>query len=170
VSGSAHGVRRHGLTELGRRVIERMEQKRMTVDLAHASAQTIDDVLAIATRPVVVSHTGVRGTCDNNRNLSDVQLQRIARNGGILGIGYWKTATCGTDAKAIARAIRYSVGVAGIDHVALGSDYDGAVSVPFDAAGLVELTDALLEAGFDREQLRKIMGGNVLRVLRSNLP
>jgi membrane dipeptidase len=81
-----------------------------------------------------------------------------------MGIGYWKTATCGTDAKAIARAIRYAVAIAGVDHVALGSDYDGAVSVPFDAAGLVELTDALLEAGFDREQLRKIMGGNVLRV------
>jgi membrane dipeptidase len=170
VSGSAHGVRRYGLTEFGRRFIQQVEQHRMIIDLAHASKQTIDDVLAIASRPVVVSHTGVRGTCANNRNLTDSQLERIAQNGGVVGIGYWRTATCGADAKAIGRAIRHAATVAGVDHVALGSDFDGAVTVPFDTAGLVQLTQALVEEGFDEKQLRKIMGGNVLRVLRSGLP
>ena len=170
MSGSAHGVKKDGLTDEGRAVVKRMEEKGMTLDLAHSSSKTLEDVLAIATRPIVVSHTGVKGTCDNNRNLRDSQLSAIARNGGVVGIGYWKTATCGTDAKSIARAIRYAVNVAGIDHVGLGSDFDGAVSVPFDTTGLVELTAALLAAGFSEEEVRKIAGENVLRVLRGNLP
>ncbi|MBN1210285.1 MAG: dipeptidase [Myxococcaceae bacterium] len=170
VSGSAHGVKKEGLTELGRAVVKRMEERGITLDLAHASRKTIQEVLAIATRPIVVSHTGVKGTCDNNRNLSDEQLRAIARNGGVVGIGYWSTATCGKDAKAIARAIRHAVSVAGIEHVGLGSDYDGAVGVPFDTAGLVELTDALIAQGFGEGELRKIAGENVLRVLRANLP
>jgi microsomal dipeptidase-like Zn-dependent dipeptidase len=147
-----------------------MEEKGMTVDLAHASAKTIEEVLAIATRPVVVSHTGVKGTCANNRNLSDAQLRAIARNGGVVGIGYWSTATCGKDVKAIARAIRHAVSVAGIDHVGLGSDYDGTITAPFDTAGLVELTDALIAEGLGEGEIRKIAGENVLKVLSGNLP
>jgi microsomal dipeptidase-like Zn-dependent dipeptidase len=163
-------MKKEGLTELGRAVVKRMEERGMTLDLAHASRKTFEDVLAIATRPVVVSHTGVKGTCDNNRNLSDSQLRAITRNGGVVGIGYWRTAICGKDARSIARAIRYAVSVAGIDHVGLGSDFDGAVETPFDTAGLVELTDALLAEGFREGEIRKIAGENVLRVLRANLP
>lgn len=169
-SGSAHGVKKAGLSESGRALVARMEALGITLDLAHASAATFDEVLAMAKKPVVVSHGGVKGTCDNNRNLTDDQLRKLARNGGVVGIGYWKTATCGTDAKAIAKAIRHAVKVAGVDHVGLGSDFDGAVSTPFDAAGLVELTDALLAAGLDEQAIAKVMGGNVLRVLRANLP
>ena len=66
----------------------------------------------------------------------------------MLGIGFWPTACGGDDAAAIARSIRYAVDVAGIEHVGLGSDFDGAVPVPFDATGLVVLTDALIDAGF----------------------
>jgi microsomal dipeptidase-like Zn-dependent dipeptidase len=66
--------------------------------------------------------------------------------------------------------MRYAVGVAGIDHVGLGSDWDGTVSVPFDAAGLVELTDALLAAGFSDEDVAKVMGGNAVRLLSTALP
>ncbi|MBP6704310.1 MAG: membrane dipeptidase, partial [Vicinamibacteria bacterium] len=74
IGGSAHGESGGGLTPLGRQWVERMEAKKMLIDLAHASSKTIDDVLGMATRPMVVSHTGVRGTCDNRRNLSDAQL------------------------------------------------------------------------------------------------
>jgi len=168
--GSAHGVNKTGLTERGKELIRRMEAKRMLVDVAHASARTIDDVLALATRPVLVSHTGVRGTCDNTRNLSDDQLRRIAATGGVVGIGYWDTATCGTDARAVARSIRYAVNVAGVEHVALGSDFDGAVVAPFDVTGIVQVTDALLAENFSEDEIKLIMGGNVLRVLSENLP
>ncbi|HKP87787.1 MAG TPA: membrane dipeptidase [Blastocatellia bacterium] len=170
IGGSAHGVERGGLTDKGREMIKRMEAKRMIVDLAHASARTIDDVLLIATRPVVVSHTGVRGTCDNNRNLSDEQLKAIAKTGGVIGIGYWDTAVCGTDAEAIARAIRYAANLVGVEHVGLGSDYDGAIPAPFDTTGLAQITDALLAENFTDAEIELIMGRNVLRLLAQNLP
>jgi microsomal dipeptidase-like Zn-dependent dipeptidase len=170
LAGSAHGVEKGGLTEKGREMVRRMEAKRMIVDLAHASEKTIEDVLAIATRPVVVSHTGVKATCDNTRNLSDEQIRAIARTGGVIGIGYWDTAVCGQDAAAIARAIRHTANLVGVEHVALGSDYDGAVTAPFDTTGLVQITDALLAEGFSEADIEKIMGGNVIRLLLANLP
>lgn len=168
--GSAHGMQKGGLTSKGREMVSRMEARRMVVDLAHASPQTISDVLAMAGRPVIVSHTGVRGTCDNTRNLTDEQLRAIAKNGGLIGIGFWDTAVCGTDAAAIARAIRHAVDVVGVDHVALGSDFDGAVVTPFDVTGLVQLTDALLNAGFTADQIAAIMGGNAIKFWLANLP
>ncbi|HEV2502395.1 MAG TPA: membrane dipeptidase [Mesorhizobium sp.] len=170
MGGSAHGVDKGGLTDKGREMVRRMEEKGMILDLAHASSATIDDALAISTRPVVVSHTGVKGTCDNNRNLSDEQLKALAARGGLIGIGYWETAVCGKDATAIAKAIQHTVGVAGIDHVALGSDFDGAVTMPFDTTGLVQITDALLAAGFSDPDTGKVMGGNEIRFLLENLP
>jgi membrane dipeptidase len=127
-------------------------------------------VLAMASRPVVVSHTGVKGTCDNRRNLSDAQLRAVAANGGLVGIGFWETAMCGKDAADIAKAARYVAGLVGVDHVALGSDFDGAVPVPFDATGLVTLTEALLAAGFSPEDTAKVMGGNEVRFFLENLP
>ena len=168
--GSAHGVDKGGLTAKGREMIERMDAAGMVVDVAHASAATIDDVLAVATRPIVASHTGVRGTADNARNLSDAHLRGIAASGGVIGIGFWDTATGGTDVASIIRAIAYAVDVAGSDHVGLGSDFDGAVTVPIDAAGLVQLTDGLLAHGFDDETVGKVMGRNALRVLEDVLP
>jgi microsomal dipeptidase-like Zn-dependent dipeptidase len=170
VAGSAHGVAKGGLTALGRETVRRLEDRGMLVDLAHASARTIDDVLAMSRRPVVVSHTGVRATCDNARNLSDDQLRGIARTGGIIGIGYWQTAVCGDGAPAIARAVAHAAAVAGADHVGLGSDFDGAVSMPFDTTGLPLLVDALLAAGLPEADIAKVMGGNVIRLLAASLP
>src|SRR5262245_38717309 len=170
MAGSAHGVEKYGLTDKGRELVWRMEEKRVFIDLAHASPNTIDEVLRIAAQPVIVSHTGVKGTCDNRRNLSDDQLKAIANNGGIVGIGFWETAVCGRDAAAIARAIRYAANIMGVDHVALGSDYDGAVEAPFDATGVVQITDALLREGFNEREIRMIMGENVIRTLQFYLP
>ncbi len=170
VAGSAHGATQGGLTPLGRQVVQRVQTLGILVDLAHASPRTIDDVLAIATGPVVVTHTGVKGTCPGPRNLSDDQIRRIAAKGGVIGIGYWDAAVCGIDPASIARAIRYASRIAGIDHVALGSDFDGATRTYFDASDLVLVTDALLAAGFREDEIRRIMGGNVVRLLLSALP
>jgi membrane dipeptidase len=170
IGGSSAGVRKTGLTEKGREWVRQMEARHMIIDLAHASPQTIQDVLAIATRPIVVSHTGVKGTCNNNRNLSDDQIQAIAAKGGLIGIGYWDVATCGTDARAIVKAMRYVSDRVGVEHVALGSDFDGAVTEPFDTTGLVLITDAMLEAGYSESDIRLIMGENALKFLESNLP
>jgi membrane dipeptidase len=170
IGGSAHGLEKAGLTALGRQWVQKMEEKKMIIDLAHASPKVIDDVLALATRPLVVSHTGVKGTCDNTRNLSDDHVKRIAQTGGVIGIGFWETAVCGTETKAIAQAIRYTANLAGVEHVSLGSDFDGAVQTPFDAANIIQLTEALLAEGFSESEIALIMGGNVLRVLQEILP
>jgi microsomal dipeptidase-like Zn-dependent dipeptidase len=170
IGGSAHGESGDGLTPFGREWVTRMEAKKMLIDLAHASPKTIDDVLQMATRPVVVSHTGVRGTCDNQRNLSDAQLAAVSARGGVIGIGVWETAVCGKDAHAIARAIAHAVNVAGFEHVALGSDFDGAVEAPFDATGLPQITQAMLDLGLDRTVIEGVMGGNIRRLLQASLP
>ena len=170
MAGSAHGVEKYGLTDKGRELVRRMEEKRVFIDLAHASPKVIIEVLKMASRPVIVSHTGVKGTCNNTRNLSDEELKAIRANGGIVGIGYWDTAVCGRDAAAIVKAIRHAVNVMGVDHVALGSDFDGTIEAPFDTTGIVQITDALLNAGFREDEIRKIMGENVIRVLESYLP
>jgi membrane dipeptidase len=169
-AGSAHGVEKGGLTPDGFALLKRLEERRMIVDLAHASPKTISDVLDHATRPVLVSHTGVRGTCDNSRNLSDEQLRRIAAGGGLVGIGFWPQAVCGDDTAAIARAVKYAVSVAGASHVALGSDFDGAVTVPFDASQAGELIQSLVDSGLDQETLKALMSGNALRFLAEALP
>lgn len=170
LGGSAHGLVKGGLTPFGREVVKRLEQRHMLIDLAHASKPMIDDVLAMATRPLLVSHTGVAGTCPGPRNLSDEHLRRIAAGGGLIGIGYWDGAVCATSVDAIVEAIRYSVDLIGVEHVALGSDFDGTIHAPFDTSGLVLLTDGLLKAGFSAEQITAIMGGNVQRLLLQYLP
>jgi microsomal dipeptidase-like Zn-dependent dipeptidase len=169
IGGSSAGVDKTGLTDKGREMVRRMEARHMLVDLAHAAPRTIDDVLAIATRPVIVSHTGVRATCDNSRNLSDAQLRGVAHTGGVIGIAYFDVAVCGNGAAAIARAIRHTADTVGVDAVALGSDFDGAVVAPFDTTGLGLLIDALFQAGFSEDDIAKIMGSNALRVLLSSL-
>ena len=119
---------------------------------------------------MISSHGGLQGNCNNRRNLSDDEARGIARSGGIIGIGFWPTAVCGRDVRAIARAIRYAVQVVGIEHVGLGSDFDGSVTVPFDTAHLSELTGALLQEGFSAAEIRAVMGDNALRFFSENLP
>lgn len=170
IGASASGESQRGLTPLGVQWVSAMERRKLIIDLAHASPQTITDVLNIAIRPAIVSHTGVKGTCNNNRNLSDAQLKQIAGKGGLIGIGFWQYATCGTDIAAIVTAIRYATNLVGVEHVALGSDWDGSVATPIDAANTAALTTALVHAGFDEAAIRKIMGENVIDFLLRALP
>lgn len=169
-AGSAHGTGKGGLTDQGRKLVQESERRRVIIDLAHSSERTIEDVLSMATRPPLVSHTGLKATCSNPRNLSDEQLRAIAALGGLVGVGYWKTAVCGSAPADIARAIRHAVDVVGDQHVALGSDFDGAVATPFDASGLAAVTQALLDAHLEEGAIRNVLGENALRFFRSNLP
>ena len=170
MAGSAHGVRKHGLTDKGRQLVERALSLGMVIDLAHASEQTINDVLQMSNQPVVASHGGVRATCDTARNLEDRHIQAIAKNGGIIGIGLYEYATCGTTMSDTVRAIRHIVKLVGIEHVALGSEFDGATETLTDVTGLILLTEALRKDGFNDEEINAIMGINALRVLRTILP
>ncbi|HEX72890.1 MAG TPA: peptidase M19 [Candidatus Hydrogenedentes bacterium] len=170
VGGSAHGAAAGGLTPFGREAIHLMESAGIIIDLAHAAPRLIDDVLECAARPVVVSHTGFQAICPGPRNLSDAHLQHIAEKGGLVGVGFWPQAVGGNDAAAIARAIRHAVRVAGAPHVALGSDFDGAVPMPFDASGMPLITEALLREGFSESEIAAVMGGNLVRFLQKTLP
>lgn len=169
-AGSAHGLGGGGLTPAGRELLLRAQARGMVVDLAHASEQTIRDVAQVSTVPILVSHTGVKGTCDSPRNLSDASLRMVAGTGGLVGIGFWKEAVCGVSIDAIVRAIRHAVSVVGVEHVALGSDFDGAVETPIDAAGLAHLTQALTAVGFSDDEIGLIAGRNALRLMRRVLP
>lgn len=169
LAGSMHGIKKGGLTPLGREVIRRMEDKGMIVDIAHCSRQCVTEILAMARRPVVSSHGGVQATCKVNRNLSDEHIKGVAATGGIIGIGYWDGAICDTSPKSVAKAMKHVRDLVGIQHVALGSDYDGATTVRFDTSKLVQVTQALLDEGFTPDEIRAVMGGNAIRVLREGL-
>ncbi|MGV3457885.1 dipeptidase [Sphingomonas sp.] len=169
IAGSMHGEKKGGLTPLGRQTVRRMEQLGMIVDIAHSSHATVADVLKIAKRPVVSSHGGVQAVCKVNRNLSDAEIRGVAKTGGVVGIGYWDAAICGTEPEKVAAAIAHVRDLVGIDHVGLGSDFDGAVTTGFDTAQLVYVTQALVDRGFTPEEIGKVMGGNVLRVLRAGM-
>jgi microsomal dipeptidase-like Zn-dependent dipeptidase len=147
-----------------------MERRGMIVDIAHSSHATVAEVLRLATRPVVSSHGGVQATCRENRNLSDDEIRGVARTGGVVGIGVWEGAVCSTAPRATARAMRHVRDLVGINHVALGSDFDGATTVAYDVSRLSLITQALLDEGFSEADIRLAMGGNVLRVLGQALP
>ena len=147
-----------------------MVDRRIIIDLAHASPQMVRDVLAMpGTRPIV-SHTGIRSVCDNHRNLPDDLMRQVAAKGGIVGIGFWEEATCDDSPAGIARSIVAAVELLGEDAVALGSDWDGSVPTTFDAAGLPALTQALVDEGMPEERIAKVMGGNMMRYLSETLP
>lgn len=169
-AGSAHGMNKGGLTDIGKRLIGKMDSLHIMIDLAHASQNTINDVLKIHNGPLLVSHTGVKGVCNNQRNLSDKHLIEIGRRNGLIGIGMWVTAVCGRDAAATAKSIRYVADKIGVDKVALGSDWDGAFEMHFDVTGLPRIVDALQQEGFTRQEIELIMGGNVRDFFLRNLP
>jgi microsomal dipeptidase-like Zn-dependent dipeptidase len=169
MAGSVHGQTKHGLTAEGRRLIQRMLDRGIVIDLAHASPQTMSDVLDMYQRPVIASHGGVRGTCDSVRNLADEHIHAIAATGGVIGIGLYEYATCGKTLEDTVRAMRYVIDLVGVEHVALGSDFDGSAAF-INASGLAMLTETMLKAGFTETEISAIMGGNALRVFRQILP
>nr|WP_248285130.1 dipeptidase [Alteriqipengyuania abyssalis] len=169
LAGSMHGIEKGGLTDKGRTAVRRMEALGMVVDIAHCSHACVADILAMATRPVVSSHGGVQATCQVNRNLTDDEIRGVAKTGGVVGIGYWDAAVCGTSPRDAAKAMKHVRDLVGIDYVALGSDYDGATTVRFDTSQLVQVTQALMDEGFTDDEIRAVMGGNALRVLRGGL-
>ena len=169
LGGSAHGLSGAGLTDFGREVIHEMNRLGVIIDLAHVSPKMIDEILDQTTRPVVVSHTGVKGTKDSPRNISDRHINRIAASGGLIGIGFFKGAIKG-EIKHIVEAMKYVRDLVGIEHVALGSDFDGAATTPIDVTGLPFIVQELMNQGFSELEIRAIMGENVKRFLSEQLP
>lgn len=170
VAGSMHGEEKYGLTDLGRQVVRRAEELGVIIDVAHSSQATVDDVLKWARRPVIYSHGGVQGVCNVNRNLTDAHIRKIADMGGLIALGAWDAAACGDTPAHLARAIRYIRDLVGVDYAAIGSDFDGAVQTSFDASEYAALTQALMDEGFDEDDIGKVLGGNALAFYRKMLP
>ena len=170
LGASLHGVSQTGLTDFGKEVIAKIDSLNIILDVSHSSEAVVSDVLDIYHKPVVVSHTGFKGHCDSARNIADTLMQEIAAKGGLIAVGYWEAAVCGDSPKDVVAAMKYGLELVGEDHLSLGSDYDGSIVSGFDSSELAALTDEMLKSDFTENQIRKIMGGNMLTFLQKNLP
>jgi membrane dipeptidase len=169
LAGSLHGTSKSGLTEFGKQAIQRFDELETIIDLSHVSEKAAYEVLALSSRPPVVSHTGFRGNCDSPRNFEDALMEKIAEKGGLIAVGLWEGAICDPSPEGVAKAIQYGISLVGADHVALGSDWDGSVTaMPADA--LPQITQALRDAGVSDTDIEKVLGGNSIAYLKKWLP
>jgi membrane dipeptidase len=167
----AYGMGRRdgtGLTPFGQELLRRCEALGVLVDLAHINRRGFMEACAMATRPLIVSHTGVIGAFEHWRNIDDEQLRAVADKGGVIGVIFCPEYLGGDGLGKVVQHLLHIVDVCGEDAPALGSDWDGFI-VPTsdlrDAAHLPLLTDALLQAGVREEAIGKILHGNAMRVL-----
>lgn len=170
LGGSLHGISQTGLTDFGKKAVAMMQAKNIIIDVSHSSEASVADVLAQSTAPIVLSHTGFKGHCNTPRNISDALMRKIADAGGLIAVGFWPGAVCGTSAEKVVEAIEYGVRLVGADHVSLGSDFDGTVETSFDASEMAILTHIMLARNMPEADIRKVMGENMLRFLNENLP
>jgi membrane dipeptidase len=166
-------ARWNGLNELGREVVREMNRMGMIVDVSHLSDKAFWDAMEVTSRPVIASHSSARAVHDVVRNMSDDMLREMARNGGVVCVNFYSRflAPGGERApfESLIDHIDHMVRVSGADHVGLGSDFDGVDSLPVgidDVSDMPKITAALLERGHAPEDIRKILGLNLLRVLR----
>jgi membrane dipeptidase len=157
-----------GLTAWGRAAVEQCEEHGVLVDLAHINKRGFMDVCAMATKPPIVSHTGVLGAFEHWRNIDDEQLRTVADKGGCVGVIFCPKFVGGDGLEPVVRHLLHILNVVGEDTAALGSDWDGFI-VPTrplcDPRGLPLLTDALLAAGVSERAIGKLLRENVMRVL-----
>ena len=176
LAGSGTGRGAGGLTGFGREAIAELERCGVIVDLAHASIVAIREALPLVRRPFVLSHTGFiarsagrshwRRYASATRNLPDDVVREAGEAGGLIGVTLATDLVGGGTMDHVVRAFAHAVALVEPERVALGSDFDGALRLPFDVTGLPALTQALLDAGFGREVVAAILGGNALRLLR----
>ncbi len=171
LGGSLHGVSKAGLTPFGKQAVLAMVDKNIMLDVAHSSVKTVEDVLALTDAPMVISHTGIVSLCNHpKRNIPDRLMHQITERGGLIGVGYWEMAVCDTSPSGVAKMLIHGAKTFGVDHIALGSDFDGAVTTAFDTSELAALTDALLKHGMSAQDIAKIMGENQIAYFLKHLP
>lgn len=171
ICDSARGNAEHGgLSAFGREVVKEMNRVGMMVDLSHASERSFYDALELSTQPIVCSHSSCRALCDHPRNLTDEQLKALAHSGGVAQICIYggflrKDGQAGLP--DIIEHINHAVSIMGIDHVGIGTDFDGdgGVSGCASASEVINVTRRLLAERYSEEDIQKIWGGNFMRLM-----
>jgi membrane dipeptidase len=171
--GVGVGENSGGLTSFGKSVIEEMNSLGMIIDVSHLSPKGFWDVIELTKQPIIASHSNSLSICNHRRNLSDEQIKAIAKNGGIIGItfasGFLATSTEGID--HVVKHIDHMCSLVGADYVSLGSDFDGA-TIPSDIKGAScyhDIIKQLHKLNYSNNDINKIMGENILRIIRQVL-
>ena len=181
ICDSARGCQTHnGVSAFGRQVISEMNRLGIMVDLSHASEKSFYDALELSETPIVCSHSSCRALCDHPRNLTDEQMRALAARGGVMQVtlynGFLVNATTpdgspsgstATIADAM-RHLEHAISVMGIDHVGLGTDFDGDGGIIGLASSseLLNFTKELIKRGYSQTDIQKIWGGNFLRIMK----
>ena len=162
-----------GLTRFGMALVKEMNRLGMLVDVSHISERGFWDVLEISEHPVIASHSNCKTLCRHSRNLSNEQLKALAANGGVVGITFvpgfitvdgWKKMP---PLAQLLNHIAYAIDIAGIDHVGIGSDFDGGGDLLKDTSEFIKIAEGLSERGYSDDDIRKVLGENHLRVFEA---
>ena len=171
ICDSAKGNAEHGgLSPFGEKVVQEMNRLGIMVDLSHAAESSFYDALEVSKKPIVCSHSSARALCDHPRNLTDDQMKALSQKGGVAQVtmynGFLRTDGKATIIDAVEH-LNHMVNIMGIEHVGIGTDFDGDGGVPgmADASEVINFTRRLLQERYSEEQIRMIWGGNFLRVM-----
>ncbi len=171
ICDSAKGNAEHGgLSPFGQQVVQEMNRLGIMVDMSHAAESSFYDALEVSRKPIVCSHSSARAICDHPRNLTDAQMKALAQKGGVAQVtlynGFLRTDGQATILDAIEH-LNHMVNVMGIEHVGIGTDFDGDGGVPgiANASEVINFTRRLLQERYTEEQIQMIWGGNFMRVM-----
>ena len=169
--GAGEGRTKGGLTNFGVELVKEMNNIGMVVDVSHLSDPGFFDVIETTTKPVIASHSNCRAICNHRRNLTDDMIKILADNGGVMGMNFSAAFVDENKEKAtlerVLDHVDHIVKVASVDHVGIGSDFDGIENTPKgleDVTRMPYLTEGLLKRGYKEDDIRKILGENFLRV------
>ena len=166
-AGNAEEQSGGGLTQFGVQLVKEMNRLGMLVDVSHISERGFWDVLEVTERPVIASHSNSKAMCDHPRNLSDTQIKRMAENRGVIGVTF-VPSFIDSNTPTLSRLLEHIdhiVNLVGVDHVGIGSDFDGGGDLLVDATAFPQITEGLLERGYSEAAVRQILGENHLRLL-----
>ena len=171
ICDSARGCTTHnGVSQFGQQVIREMNRLGILVDLSHASEQSFYDALDISEQPIVCSHSSCRKLCDHPRNLTDEQMRALAAKGGVMQVTLYSGFLVKDGEATVNDALRHlehAIKVMGIDHVGIGTDFDGDGGIRglASSSDVINLTRMLMARGYNENEIQKIWGGNFLRVM-----